>query len=360
MKQKLLFLSATLFSILQVKAQIPSGEVLWLKADQNVVADANGKVSVWKDVSSNAYDVKQYSPSNQPTLRQNVFGQKPAIFFDGVNGKYFLSNTVSNPVPSGSARTIFVVGKIDSNAVANGGGDFPSAGGTLFTFRRTTPVFSIQVAKINTIAATGYYVYTGGLGTNSNATVERPFYHKSKVCDFVDTYISGGAYSFLKVRQNGEPVAVTQYNTIVPEYGLTGFTVGDREDFSGQDWQGYIAEIIIYDRVLSNNEILQTEKYLSDKYCCKNNTQISVQTANNNTIKLKLYPNPVKDNLAIEGLPSTGKTRLTIVDIRGVKKAITEVNSEKYNWNISSLKTGNYVLNIENNGTITAIKFIKE
>jgi len=354
----------TLFIVIllsaKIIAQIPSGEVLWLRADKNVIADENGKVNLWKDFSPNGYNVNQSNPSSQPTLQKNVFGKEPAIFFDGIHGKYSLSNTVSNLMPSGSARTVFVVGRIDSNAVANGGGDFPSAGGTLFTFRRSTSVFSLQVAKITTQAASGYFVYTAGLGTNSNATVDRSVYHKSKVCDFVNTYISPGAYSFLKVRQNGEPVTVAQFNTIVYESGLTGFTVGDREDFSGQDWQGYIAEIIVYDRELNQDEILQTEKYLSNKYCCKKSQNSTTEITNSSKdLQIKLYPNPVKDNLQINGLPAS-KTRLTVIDYSGLIKTSKEINSTNYNWNISSLKPGNYILRIESNGTSTSIKFLKE
>ena len=88
-------------------SQIPKGEVLWLKADENVVMDANKKVSEWKDASSNGYNVSQSDSVNQPTWVDKVFRNKPAIFFDGVHGKYFLSNNVSNLASPGSPRTSF-------------------------------------------------------------------------------------------------------------------------------------------------------------------------------------------------------------------------------------------------------------
>ncbi|CAN5431015.1 hypothetical protein BH10BAC2_BH10BAC2_49680 [soil metagenome] len=360
MKRKLLACCISVLLLTSSNAQIPAGEVLWLRADKNVVTDINNKVTTWKDISSNGFSVSQYNPSNQPTLVSNAFGTNPAIFFDGVHGKYFLSNSQFNLMPAGNPRTVFIVGCIDSLATANGGGDFPSAGGTIFTFRRSSPVFALQAAKISTIAATGTYVYTAGLGTNSNATADRSFFHKSKVCEFVDTYISSGSNTFLKLRQNGKPVAITQTNSIVSDYGVTGFTVGNREDFSGQDWQGYIAEIIVYDKELTEAEIEQTEKYLTDKYCCKKTLNKPTQsTPGAENIHVKLYPNPAMNNLQIEGLPSKGKTRLKIVDIKGVTKASAETTNSNFNWNISQLKEGDYILHIETNGNTITKKFMK-
>jgi len=66
-----------------------------------------------------------------------------------------------------------------------------------------------------------------------------------------------------------------------------------------------------------------------------------------------------KDNLQINGLPAS-KTRLTVIDYSGLIKTSKEINSTNYNWNISSLKPGNYILRIESNGTSTSIKFLKE
>ncbi len=173
MRLRLLLYCFSLFVFNKIICQIPSGEVLWLKTDQSVITDENNKVSEWKDASSYSNNVIQTNSSNQPLLVKNVFGKRPAIFFDGVNGKYFLSNNSSNLTSAGSPRTVFIVGLLDSLATANGGGDFPSAGGTMFTFRRSAPVFALQTARIiNTNAPDADYIYTAGLGTNSNVSAK--------------------------------------------------------------------------------------------------------------------------------------------------------------------------------------------
>jgi hypothetical protein len=366
MKLKLLFCCFSLLLFNKIFCQIPEGEVLWLKTDQNVITDENNKVSEWKDASQYANNVTQTNLSNQPSLLKNVFGKRSAVFFDGVNGKYFLSNNSANLTSAGSPRTVFIVGLLDSLATANGGGDFPSAGGTLLTFRRTAPVFAIQTARIhNTNAPDADYIYTAGLGTNSNATAENSnYYDRSKDCEFIDVFVSSGEGTYLRVKQDDKAIKTDQTNTIVSDYGAAGFTVGDREDFSGQDWQGYIAEVIVYNRELTWPEIARTEAYLSYKYhyCFTARQKDSDQGIINSTKpNVTIYPNPVNNILNIDGLPLIGKSYLTITDITGTIKAKTEVNNcTKYVWNISKIQQGNYFISIEHNGSITTKKFMKE
>ncbi|CAN5765940.1 hypothetical protein BH10BAC2_BH10BAC2_30980 [soil metagenome] len=75
---------------------------------------------------------------------------------------------------------------------------------------------------------------------------------------------------------------------------------------------------------------------------------------------VKIYPNPVKNSLQIEGLSATQKTKLSITDFTGNTRMNTAVTGSSYNWNISQLKQGNYILKIESNNIIVTKKFIKE
>ena len=75
---------------------------------------------------------------------------------------------------------------------------------------------------------------------------------------------------------------------------------------------------------------------------------------------IKIYPNPVKNSLQIEGLPGTQKTMLSISDLMGNRKAATIVTAGTYNWNISQLKSGNYWLRIESGSTVVTKMLVKE
>ena len=77
--------------------------------------------------------------------------------------------------------------------------------------------------------------------------------------------------------------------------------------------------------------------------------------------KVKFYPNPVQNDLHIEGLSATKKTKLTIIDFMGNVKARAEAATIRYDWNISGLKPGNYLLRIETEGKyVVSGKFVKE
>jgi hypothetical protein len=63
-------------------AQIPSGSVLWLKADAGVTTSGSN-VTAWADQSGNGNNVSQATAANQPTLETNFFGTNPGILFNG-------------------------------------------------------------------------------------------------------------------------------------------------------------------------------------------------------------------------------------------------------------------------------------
>jgi uncharacterized delta-60 repeat protein len=80
----------------------------------------------------------------------------------------------------------------------------------------------------------------------------------------------------------------------------------------------------------------------------------------NNVNTVKIYPNPVRNALQVEGLPATEKTKLTITDFSGNTRMSVQITGKNYNWNISQLRQGNYILKVESKGMIVTKKFVKE
>ncbi|RIK84361.1 MAG: hypothetical protein DCC68_01385 [Planctomycetota bacterium] len=223
-----------------------SGLALWLDADAtHVVKDGSNRVSAWNDLTGTAnntvaQNVAQSNAALQPTWIASAIGDRPAVRFDGIDD--LLNNTVDNLLTPGMDRTIIVVGD------ANDAGD----GGSLVTLRRTGAVFNAQIAGTTT------YVYTDGQVLNITApnllpTIRSPFASVHRV--------SGGV---LTVDINGETKASGTIQR--PENGLTGFTIGNREDHPSQRWNGDIAEVLIYNRNLSAAELGQINTYLNEKY----------------------------------------------------------------------------------------------
>ncbi len=91
-----------------------------------------------------------------------------------------------------------------------------------------------------------------------------------------------------------------------------------------------------------------------------------IQTHNNpqatTLSNVSIYPNPAQNILHVEGLSSSQKTKLTVVDFNGNVAMSHELRavSGVYNLNIASLHAGNYMLKIETNGEVVTKQFVKE
>lgn len=74
---------------------------------------------------------------------------------------------------------------------------------------------------------------------------------------------------------------------------------------------------------------------------------------------IKIYPNPVKNVITIEGL--TGKkTTISIIDLNGRVLTTTSTNDASYTWNIKALPQGTYYLRTEADKKVNTMKFVKE
>lgn len=243
------------------------GPVLWLKADAEVFTDAGitlatdgQSVQQWNDQSGNGNHVSQTTAINKPTFKSPDATARPALYFDGVNKKVFLNNTVSNLVTAGAARTVFVVARRDCNAHAGG-----VLGGTLFTFRRAGLINTLTYGANS--YGTPVYIYSDNNGVgNNNASITGSAID-SAFSPTVVTYKIPAAGSQVQCNLNGVPQTVNQgAGSVTTETGTTGFTVGDREDQVDLDWAGWIYEVIVYNRTLTATEITQVENYLRNKY----------------------------------------------------------------------------------------------
>src|SRR5436190_17193083 len=92
---------------IRVLSQVPSGPLVWLRADKGVVI-ANGHVSKWLDQSGNENDAVMSEASHQPLFAASTVNGQPAIVFDG--GAYL---QCPNVFPTLHDYTICTVVKFD-------------------------------------------------------------------------------------------------------------------------------------------------------------------------------------------------------------------------------------------------------
>ncbi len=76
--------------------------------------------------------------------------------------------------------------------------------------------------------------------------------------------------------------------------------------------------------------------------------------------QVKMFPNPVKDNLQLQGLATGGKTAVSVMDLQGNVRATATAGGGSYSVNTTNLTPGNYLLKLQHNGTVTTQPFVKE
>ena len=238
------------------------GLAAWFKADADTLTSGDqlahdgASVARWLNQIRDPgdADVGQSDDKQQPVFVASSIGGLPALRFDGSND--LLHNTGKRLLPSGSPRTIVIVGRLAD-----------TTGGALFTFGRQrtggSTVFTAQHVRIGG----QYYVYSDGVNAAGNTTAPDDQFDQLKQ-PFVTTFISAGTGSKLRVRVNGTNVATQQAGGVGIDTGTAGFTIGSREDIppGQQIWNGDLSEVLVYDRALDDDNITAVGSYLTTKY----------------------------------------------------------------------------------------------
>lgn len=233
---------------------------LWLKADTGVIKDASGNVSEWQDQSGNNNHATQTDPTHQPVLLDNRYNGKPAIYFDGNNKYLQLPGDFFRNIP---AVDIFVV---VSHAVPLPGAHQTYIIGTFIGTEARVQFRSNETSYLNLVIG-GQRLDSGswyGMPSNNTNKAQQRYIHNG-VIDFVNGRL---AIYF-------DQLFDTE-NTSFPGGGNTDDTdsintIGIRKDDLGnldRPLFGYLYEMLIFYRVLSDDERQNIYDYLNLKYNC--------------------------------------------------------------------------------------------
>lgn len=237
---------------------VTDGLVLWLDASDatSLTVDGSNKVSQWRDKSGNGNHAGQATGVNQATLTPNSLNSLPSIVFDGVDD-YFRIEDHATLRPD--EITVFVVGK-------------------------ATAYTTYAATFLN--KSTDYAFWNDGYGLN---VMEDPFQDQFQF--WVSDYYPINDY------QNHVRVPYGQYHLWAGSYGndlssfwidgdlaatettLSGAIVhssramtlgmsylGTTEVALADPLNGEMAEVLIYNRALSDAEREQVERYILSKW----------------------------------------------------------------------------------------------
>ena len=240
-------------------APIPTaGLQLWLKADAGVTLNGS-KVSRWSDQSGNNNDAIEQDGDRQPLLVRDCLNGKPTIRFDGVNDRLGLTGSKLM-----TQISLFIVFKMDSGAL-----DYvPVAFGDMDADGRVWGLYRDNGYSSDTI-----YIFAGfnrGARAIARHCAAFGLWHSISV-------VTNGVTWSTTLRVNGRDAKMT-YDPInlsisVPlgnptGTGTGGIAGGDalRPPFGRIASKCDVAEVILYDTVLSDLERRSVEQYLAARY----------------------------------------------------------------------------------------------
>ena len=244
-----------------------SGMALWLSADSGVQAASNGSITQWVDQSGNGNNATQNTISYLPTLTASALNGRPVVTFGGTN--YF---NLPNLMSGATAGEIFIVVKAAS----------------------ATPSSSLGMMQFGS--------GTGGCYPTSSGYVTENF--GSTTTYSIPAPASGVAqYSIYDVSsQPGQFTASLDGVTLLNSTNNTvAFNVTPHLGHnSNTAFNGAVAEVIIYNNVLSAAQRVAVGQYLYLKY---NPPSLSVPS---NPTGLTATPlSPTEISLVWSDVPST-------------------------------------------------------
>ena len=221
----------------------------WLRADKGANFDylSNSSTGNWQDQSGNGHDAMP-SLGHQPTLSADSRTCQPTWQFNGASSFNF-----NLPIAGWTKMTVFLVA---NNAQDPPGDDYYSeAAAILWTenaFWGNTFVSPYQThvySRFGTTQVGNNLSYTRpASGIGQDFTVTRAVHNKSTD----EIYVNG-----LRVFSQGGKLDALS--------GVSGAgTIG--LGLNNKYFNGEISEILVYNRVLSDNEAARVESYLSKKY----------------------------------------------------------------------------------------------
>jgi signal transduction histidine kinase len=222
-------------------AQIPRDSLdLWLKSDTGVLVSGN-HVTGWKDLSGHQRDALVASPVS-PELIPNQLNGFPVLRFNGAD-----INMQTKPFRSFSAKrgSIFMVFRLN--------GPSPTSGGGVNTLVST--YFGDGITW-QLSANPDLYIYYDGVGSEGFPLAAV----KMKAWEVVTTVRTNDT-TFALYRK-GEPRVTFRVNNNQPDSNVLRIGSNGRLEVLNGD----IAEIILYSRTLSENEIQEVNAYLLNRY----------------------------------------------------------------------------------------------
>lgn len=224
---------------------VTSGLALWLDAPDTgtVSVDGSGNVTQWRDKSGGGHDATPIHGTPGPTWVENAIGDLPAIDYVQ-SGRDVMSVAGDLGIADGQPRTLFAV--FDYDTLLPNNEMLGNSTGQMVDIGTYTPTGAQSNRLRFRDGSTNVYSDPGDL----------PFGPQ--------ILIAQGSDDGILAWQNNTKIIDTASDPFSYAIGST-FKIGGT-DFNTRDFDGRLAEVLLFDRALSELEIRMVGDYLSEKY----------------------------------------------------------------------------------------------
>ena len=257
-------------AVYTINALPTTGMLLWLNADAITGITSGSSLTTWTDQSGNGYNAVYTNPNGEvaPTYVTNVYNGMPVVRFAGDN----LLQVSALPLGTYTIATVFkttgnnqIVYEHSDNLLNNPNGNF------LFTSTQST----IGVKRGG--AQTGKDILGSGASTwAENCSTPMLTVDEFGGTDATETLYINGSLQQLVENWTGGLNTTTVYTE--------PFNIGERESWGGLQFNGDIAEIVIYSSALSGTNLTTLTNALMAKYALDNPpSTVSITAPTNNS-----------------------------------------------------------------------------
>jgi hypothetical protein len=215
------------------------GLELWLRADQGVVAN-QGVVGLWKDSSKNQRDAGQTAGNYRPLLVEGAIG-KAAVVFDGQNDYLKLP-----PLDADFAAGVSIFAVAYQTSAGECGGIFEASNGS--------EIEDLHLGSWNAAA-----LYEVGANYAHAAEGSIPF---EEVGLFAAVHQPNGV---VRLRRNTNGLVDTMF-ALPPLVARQEVFIGHTLYSGCGPFSGAVAELLLYSRSVSDEELVEIETYLQKKW----------------------------------------------------------------------------------------------
>lgn len=234
------------------------GMDLWFKADAIIGLSDGDSVESWVD-SASGYNFAQENTDSQPTYQTGEVNGEPVVRFDGTDDYLYTRETISNATEG----SVFVVYKMSTYVAL--------LGRTILSSGRQSGVdmwyFSSQQSVTNNDNKMYVYGEIANDGGNAVFTTD-----EVTLTDYVIGNVTSDGSTWKIYKDGVEQALSIRVGANTGAWwgdvaNRTGFGLGAAYDGDAFNYFiGDIAEVIVYDRDLSDTERQGVESYLSTKY----------------------------------------------------------------------------------------------